>query len=51
MRDSFARIVIWHAGEPAGVEDGRVVDMEITARGGGVVRLRVDKGSGGLVDT
>lgn len=51
VRDSFARIVIWHAGEPAGVEDGRVVDMEITARGGGVVRLRVDKASGGLVDT
>lgn len=51
VRESFARIVLWHAGEPAGAEDGQVADLEITARGGGRMRLRIDRLSGGLVHT
>lgn len=47
-RASFARIVIWHAGDQAG-GDG-VIDMELTARGGGSMRIRIDRATGGLVD-
>lgn len=47
-RASFSRIVIWHAGDPAG-GDG-VIDMELTARGGGTMRIRIDKATGGLID-
>lgn len=47
--ESFTRIVLWHRGDPPGVEDGEVFDLEITARGGGTVRLRVDRSTGGLV--
>lgn len=49
-RSSFSRIVIWHAGDPAGDEDGQVIDMEITARGGGTMRLRIDRETGGLIE-
>ena len=49
-RSSFSRIVIWHAGNPAGDEDGQVIDMEITARGGGTMRLRIDRETGGLIE-
>lgn len=49
VRERFARIVIWHAGDPAGAEDGQVIDLEITARGGGTTRLRIDRASGGLI--
>ncbi len=45
VRASFARITLWHHGK-----DSRVVDMEITARGGGSTKLRIDKASGLLLD-
>lgn len=50
VRESFSRIVLWHRGDPAGVEGGEVLDLEITARGGGTVRLRVDRQTGGVLD-
>lgn len=50
VRASFARIVIWHRGEPAGAGNGKVMDIEITARGGGQVWLRVDRDTGRMVD-
>ena len=49
-RASFSRITLWHAGDPAGADDGQVIDMEITARGGGSVRLRIDKRMGVVID-
>lgn len=48
VRASFSRIAIWHAGDPA-CGDG-VIDMEITARGGGSMRIRIDRATGGLID-
>jgi hypothetical protein len=53
VRASFSRIVIWHSGE--GLADqadgsGRVIEMELTARGGGQVWLRVDRDTGRMVD-
>jgi DNA invertase Pin-like site-specific DNA recombinase len=50
VRASFQRIVVWHRGEPAGVADGKVAEIEITARGGGQVWLRVDRETGRMVD-
>lgn len=47
-RASFAAIRIWHAGDPA--SDDKVIDMEFTARGGGTMRIRVDRATGGLID-
>lgn len=47
VRASFSRIVIWHAGDPVG---DNVLDMEFTARGGGSMRMRVDRATGGVID-
>jgi hypothetical protein len=49
MRETFSAIVIWHAGDPAGAEDGRVIDLAVTARGGGTLKLRIDRASGGMI--
>lgn len=49
---SFARIVIWHSGEAAGdrvAGGGKVIEMELHARGGGAVLIRVD-GATGLIE-
>lgn len=48
VRASFSRITLWHAGDPAGDDD--VIDMELSARGGGSMRLRIDRETGGLLD-
>lgn len=48
VRASFSRIRIWHSGEPA-VEKG-ILDMELTARGVGTMRILVDRATGGLID-
>lgn len=50
IRDSLSRIVIWHRGDPFGTEDGEVIDLEVTARGGGTARIRVDRSTGALVE-
>lgn len=49
-RASFSRIAIWRAGDPPGADDGQVIDIELTARGGGSVRIRIDRATGGLVE-
>lgn len=46
-RESFSRIVLWHAGNPA---TGETFEIEISARGGGSMRLRCDRATGGLLD-
>lgn len=46
-RASFSRIMLWHAGDPA---DGDTFEIEISARGGGSMRLRCDRETGGLID-
>lgn len=48
VRASFTRITVWLAGDPA-TPGGGFLDMEITARSGGVQRLRVDRSSGRLL--
>ena len=53
VRSSFARIVIWHSGEkPVDQADGagRVIEMELHARGGGAARIRVAAATGALLD-
>lgn len=50
VRASFSRIAVWHRGNPAGVEGGKVADIEITARGGGQVWMRIDRETGRMVD-
>jgi hypothetical protein len=50
VRASFARIVIWHRGDPAGAGAGQAIDIEITARGGGQVWLRIDRETGRMLD-
>lgn len=47
-RASFSHIVIWHAGDPAGSDT--VIDLEITARGGGMMKMRIDRATGGLIE-
>src|SRR5574340_552798 len=47
VRASFARFTIWHQGDPVG---GDVMDIELTAGGGGVTRFRVDRATGGMID-
>lgn len=47
MQETFARVVLWHRGRG---EEGDVFDLELTLRGGGEMRMRFDRGSGGLVD-
>lgn len=49
-RASFSRIVIWHSGDPAGDEDGHVADMEVIGRGGGSMKMRIDRASGALIE-
>jgi DNA invertase Pin-like site-specific DNA recombinase len=50
VRASFAKIAIWHRGNPAGAGTGKAMDIEITARGGGQVWLRVDRETGRMID-
>lgn len=47
-RASFSRIVIWHAGKMPG--DSKITDIELTARGGGSISLRIDRATGGLIE-
>lgn len=47
VRAAFSKITIWHQGEPAG---GDVMDIELTARGGGVTKFRVDRQTGGMIE-
>lgn len=48
VRASFARIAIWHQGDPA--SSNPVIDIEITARGGGTMKMRIDRATGGLIE-
>jgi hypothetical protein len=48
VRASFSRIAIWHQGDPAGSDP--VIDLEITARGGGTMKMRIDRATGGLIE-
>lgn len=53
VRASFARIVIWHSGEKPGDQvdgAGRVIEMELQARGGGAARIRIDPATSALLD-
>lgn len=47
VRASFAKITIWHQGDPVADD---VIDIELTARSGGVTRFRVDRATGGVID-
>ncbi len=52
-RASFSRITIWHAGKQPGdhlAGAGKVIEMELTARGGGSTELRIDRETGGLIE-
>lgn len=52
VRASFARIVIWHSGEKPGDQvdgAGRVIEMELQARGGGAARIRIDPATSVLI--
>jgi hypothetical protein len=50
IRSSFEQIRIWRSGtQPGDAEDG-VVEIEIKARRGGMIRLRLEKRSGAKVD-
>lgn len=44
VRASFSRIVLWHR-----EADGRAFDMELSARGGGSLRMRFDRATGGMI--
>lgn len=44
VRASFSRIVLWHS-----EDGGRAFDLELTARGGGSMRMRFDRKTGGLI--
>lgn len=46
VRASFSRIVLWHRGED---DSGKAFELELTARGGGSVRMRFDRASGAIV--
>jgi len=48
VRAAFARITIWHAGDPES-ENG-IMDVELTARSGGKTRIRLDRATGGVID-
>ena len=43
-------MVLWHRGDPLGAEDGTVMDLEVIAQGGGRLRMRVDRATGGLIE-
>lgn len=43
VRESFARIVLWRS-------QGETFEMEITARGGGSMRMRFDRATGVLIE-
>lgn len=43
-RASFSRIVLWH-----NQDKGRTFELEITARGGGSMRIKCDRATGGMV--
>jgi hypothetical protein len=49
VRASFSRIVIWHRGNPA-QKNGPAAEIEITARGGAQVWLRIDRETGRMID-
>ena len=53
VRASFSRITIWHAGKQPGdrlAGAGKVIEVELQARGGGAARIRVDAAAGVLLD-
>lgn len=50
VRESLSRVVLWHRGDPLGDEDGTVMDLEVIAQGGGRLRMRVDRATGGLIE-
>lgn len=47
VREHFSRITIWHSGQDGADE---AIEMEITARGGGTRRLRIDRKTGMEID-
>lgn len=49
VRASFSRIVIWHRGNPA-QPNSPAAEIEITARGGAQVWLRIDRETGRMID-
>lgn len=52
-RASFSRITIWHSGKQPGDhfrDAAKMIDMELTARGGGSTELRIDRETGGLIE-
>jgi len=51
IRESFSRIVLWHRGDPDGVDGGEVADLELHALGGGIQRLRIDRKTGALIES
>lgn len=51
VRASFSRIVIWHAGTDLISQTGKMVfDMELSVRGGGSMRMRFDRATGGIIE-
>lgn len=44
VRASFSRIVLWHS-----EDGGRAFDMELSARGGGSLKMRFERKMGGLI--
>lgn len=50
VRAQFERIRLWRSGTRPGDAEAGIVEMELTARRGGIVRLRIDKRSGAPVD-
>ena len=44
VRESFSKIVLWHS-----QDDGRCFELELTARGGGAMRMKFDRETGWVV--
>ena len=49
VRESLSRIVLWHKGRVDDPDYGAIIEMEMTARGGGSVRVRIDRETGGML--
>lgn len=49
VRASFSSIVLWHNGERTRPASRPVFDLQLTARGGGQIKLRFDRASGALM--
>jgi len=41
--------VLWHKGRVDDADYGAIIEMEMTARGGGSVRVRIDRETGGML--